>query len=351
MQEKSMTDFNQLSTIFRRFAEIECHGSSELYERLSLSVSEDPELLELAANARVGQPVPNLFFAAVHSLLLSGEKHRLSRFYTSISDDANVVDDSYPDFRDFCLTHRDSVSELLQTKLVQTNVVERCSSLLPAFGSVAERAGEFPMSLIEVGTSAGLNLFWDKYSYNYGNGLTSGNPDAPVRLQSQLKGNLIPQVPKAFPEIVSRVGLDLNTIDVNDDNAVGWLRALVWPEHKKRVENLYGAIQVVRQNPPDMIEGDALQTLPDALAHTPQDSTICLFHSHTLNQFTPDARQEFYELIAEASNQRDIYVISIEGVSGSGSALELRVFRQGELSDRTHIGNCDAHGRWLEWLI
>ncbi|HZA23869.1 MAG TPA: DUF2332 family protein, partial [Dehalococcoidia bacterium] len=59
-----------LAQRFQRFARLECHGSSPLYERLSLDIAADQLMLAMSAHAQRGQPVPNLFFAAVHWLLL-----------------------------------------------------------------------------------------------------------------------------------------------------------------------------------------------------------------------------------------------------------------------------------------
>jgi len=58
----------QLSRWFVQFAEVECSGSSELYEYLAHRISRDEEVLELCLHARSGQPVPNLLFGAVHFL-------------------------------------------------------------------------------------------------------------------------------------------------------------------------------------------------------------------------------------------------------------------------------------------
>jgi len=60
------------SEIFERFARDEFHNTSPLYEQLSRGVAQDPELLALAAQCRKDERMPNLFFAAVHYLLLKG---------------------------------------------------------------------------------------------------------------------------------------------------------------------------------------------------------------------------------------------------------------------------------------
>ena len=74
---------------------------------------------------------------------------------------------------------RDAIAELLRERRVQTNVVERCGLLLPAFGIIARRSGGKPLALVEVGASAGLNLLWDRYSFDYGGGASVGQRNVP----------------------------------------------------------------------------------------------------------------------------------------------------------------------------
>ena len=53
---------------------------------------------------------------------------------------------------------------------VQTNEVQRCWALLPCVLEAAERLDASTVDLIELGTSAGLLLFWDRYRYRYESG-------------------------------------------------------------------------------------------------------------------------------------------------------------------------------------
>jgi len=49
------------------------------------------------------------------------------------------------------------------TQRVQTNEVQRCTALIPAFELVFRRGDNRPFALVEIGASAGLNLLWDHY--------------------------------------------------------------------------------------------------------------------------------------------------------------------------------------------
>jgi len=100
-----------------------------------------------------------------------------------------------------------------------------------------------------------------------------------------------PPIPKRLPAVASRVGIDLNPVDVRDPDTVLWFRALIWPEHHERLELLMRAIQLARQDPPELIAGDALELLPQVIATIPGDTPVCVFHTQAVNQFPREARE------------------------------------------------------------
>lgn len=334
-----------VSSQFRAFAR-QCRESSPLYERLATGIAEDPELLDLAAQARKGERVANLLFASVQFLLLKGTPHPLASFYRN---GPAPVGDPYPDFRSFCLEHAAMIAELISTRTVQTNEVRRCALLLPAFVLVSRQAPGRPLHLLEIGAAAGLNLLWDRYGYDYGNGLRSGDLNSPVRINCSLRGRFTPPVPAALPKVDRRVGVDVSPIDIDDRQETLWLRSLIWPGDGERAGLLENALAVARREKPEIIAGDGVMLLPELLAEAPGDAALCIVRIFT--NLSPEAREQFDAALAHYGAQRDLWVISNRrGARDSETVLALVSYRNGVRSE-ARLANCENHGRWIEWLV
>jgi hypothetical protein len=344
--------YADLARRFAWFADNVFHGASPLYEQVSREIAGDEEILAIAAAADPQQPIPVLFFGAVQYLLLEpGDDPRpLLMYYPSLSGDPNSPDrEPYLTFREFCIDYRAEIEEIISTRRVQTNEVRRCTAWVPMFSSIAAQTGQ-PLALIELGASAGLNLLWDYYAYDYGDAGRVGDPGAPLVLTCEVRGDQPPPIPQVLPEIASRVGIDLYPVDVADPEQARWLRALIWAEHSHRARQYETAIEIVRDNPPQLIAGDILDLLPEALAYAAPDAAVCVYHSYVLNQFPEEAREELHNLLLNYSYERVIHRASIEWIDG-GDVPRLRYtwYANGEAGD-TLLANCDQHGAWIEWL-
>ena len=337
-----------LARQFVGFAEHTGRDASPLYERLSLAISTDVEMLALAAHA-TSEPVPNLFLGAVHFLLLRETDSPLAAFYPSMTKMPRTDADPYPAFRAFCFEHAEEIQYVLQTRRVQTNEVRRCAVLLPAFGIVAEQAHGRPLALVEIGASAGLNLLWDRYGYDYGTGRKYGHPGSPVQLSCRLHGDQQPPLPEVFPKVALRLGIDLQPVDVHNSTAIDWLRALIWPEHTTRLELLQRAVEVVQHNSSEMLAGDALELLPGSMASVPEEAVLCIYHSFTLNQFSSEGRKRLAGLLDEYGMKRDLFCISIAAFQLEHPQLRLLSYQNGVKIEHL-LANCSSHGLWLEWL-
>ena len=345
---------NQLALRFEWHAKniygVSSINSSPLYAQLSLEIAADPAILSLVAAADLSQQVSNLLLGAVHFLLLSGVSSPLADYYPSLSPDPRPRGEAYPYFRAFCLKHANTIRQLVTTQRVQTNEVQRCTALLPAFGIVARRAVHRPLALIEIGPSAGLHVLWDRYGYDYGESGYAGNRELPVQLLCTPQGSIPVPLPDPLPVVSYRIGIDLAPVDVRDDTAIRWLRALIWPEHTDRARLLEQAVQIARLDPPSIVAGNAADVLPQVLPTIPPETALCVYHSYTLNQCPEPVREKILDRLLQFARERDLFRISLEWYSGQNQPhLELFSYEGGLLQSEL-LAYCESHGRTIEWL-
>ena len=345
---------------FLQFGESECVDSSELYHHLSLAIAEDEELLSLAELSGNGQPIPNLFFGAIHYLLATLPGESLTRFYPSLATNAaGGPKDAFPAFRSFALSQREAIAELLTTRLVQTNEVRRCAYLFPSMMYAARWFKGRPLALIEIGTSAGLNLLWDKYSYRYGDRERLGAPDSPVLICSDFRGELSDSLNDPLPEISHRIGLDLNIVDARVPDEAAWLQALIWPEHHQRRAILAAALQHMTAFQLDLREGDGFSNLTELAGELTKESVTCIYHTHVANQVSKQIQKTFLSELAELGRDRDLIhlfnnidpslYLPDHSPNSSGFNLHLTVYRDG-IANEIPLATTDGHARWFDWL-
>lgn len=325
----------------------ECKGSSNLYEYLSLKISEDEEVLTLASHAQSGQPIPNLLLGAVHYLLLKGNDHILQKYYSSLVENSDTkLEQSFQHFKDFCQLHREEIIPILQTKLVQTNEVRRCAYLYPSFCYIFNKVKK-PLVLIEIGTSAGLQLFWDQYSYSYGTEEVYGNTKSNVHLQSEIRGENKPFFLKQSPPVVERIGLDLHINDLNDEEDYLWLRALIWPEHKERLEMFDHVAECLKGQTVKFMEGDGVALLSKITDQIQEDAVICIFHTHVANQIPENVKRTLVKQIEEIGAKRDVFHLYNNMWDRD---LHIDYYINGNEYCES-VGETDGHARWFSWRL
>jgi hypothetical protein len=233
--------------------------------------------------------------------------------------------------------------------------------LYPAIAEAARRMGANAVGLIDVGCSAGLNLSVDRVGITYSNGQSLGDPSSPVQLSSSIVGDR-PIPTRAVPEVVARVGIDLDPVDVTDADDARWLRACLWPDQPERVARLEAEMALAVAAPPLLLQGDAVEVLPDAFAHVPADALPVVTTTWALSKFQLESRLRFLHRLDEAATGRTVAWVSAEGVGvapaiptlgdrrASGhSIIGLAVFGQSALHAEA-IGRCWSQGRFLAWL-
>lgn len=174
----------------------------------------------------------------------------------------------------------------------QTNEPLRQAALLPFLAAFSG-----PLALLEIGASAGLCLYPDRWQYRFGDA-TVGDPSAPL-LTCEPIGPFSP--PGRVPEVPWRGGLDLNPLDVTDARDVGWLKALIWPEQNERHRRLHDAVALAQSDPPQLFAGDLNEDLARVVSRAPADATMVIFHSAVLTYVSPDQRRRFVDQVLDLS--------------------------------------------------
>lgn len=249
---------DELSSRYHRFAVREACGKSPLYEHLAMSISQDAEVLSLISALPEPKQQPNL--------LLAGYRHLFG------------VPSNYREFRQVLVQCFDGVRAIMLSRSTQTNEPGRCAVLLPVLANLPQ-----PLALLEVGASAGLCLFPDRYGYEYpSRSLRPSGQNKPHPVFECKAAANIP-LPETLPEIVWRAGLDLNPLDAADPDEAAWLETLIWPEQIERRNRLRLALGIVAAERPKIVQGDLLGPEFEALClQAPQDATLVVFHTAVL---------------------------------------------------------------------
>jgi hypothetical protein len=301
---------------------------SPAYERLALAVAEDDAVLALLEKVEIGKRQPNLLFGAL-------------RWYgVLVEDPARSLA--------WVRAYPDRILTVLRTRRTQTNEVARCATILPALAQLPQ-----PLSLIEVGASAGLCLLYDRWRYHYSGASVNtwiGPAESPVTLSCQVNGDV--PLPKAIPTIAWRVGLDLNPLDARQPAARRWLQCLVWPEHHDRVRTLQAALDLAADIAPRIEKGNLVSDLPALIEQAPRNATLVVVHSATLFYLDQPDREVFTAMLSRHGGHR----IGCEGpdilpqlTQQLPSNIEVGGRFLLSLDDRV-LGLAHPHGRTLSWL-
>jgi hypothetical protein len=355
-----------LAEQFARFAQ----ACGPLYRAVCLEVAGDPELLELAGRAPLAQRRPNLLLAAVHYLLLRGMEDPLADLYPTVAcvrhREIAPADPSTAAaaFRHFCLAHRDPIGALLINRATQTNEIGRCSALLPAFAALAARHG--PLALLDLGTSAGLTMHFDRYAYDYGTSGRAGALDSPVRLECDLRSGHLPAL-DAHDPVAPRVGIDQMPLDPADEADACWLLACQWPDQLERFERQRAALELARQYHGDVqiIRGDIVDDLP-AVAHAIDPGRhLCIVHTWVAAYLDETRQRALADAIEHVARHRPaswLFAELPEEVPGlplppapedrgteHATALVLVSFDEAQ-PRAERLADMHPHGQWLHWF-
>ncbi|WP_159433633.1 DUF2332 domain-containing protein [Agrococcus sp. Marseille-P2731] len=323
---QSVTDDQRVSDAYRRWARVEAGEGSPRYAEWALGVADDPWLCAAIAELEPLKRQANLLFAA-------------ARF-------EGVPLQPWSQVRDMIAGSWGRIRATMLARMTQTNEARRMATLLPA---IAHLTG--PIALVEVGASAGLCLYPDRWRYRFGPGRYAGDASLPLLETEASPSTPVPTHP---PTVAWRGGLDLQPLDPDDPETRAWLEALVWPDATggvdgARVDRVRTGIAIARRESAHVRRGDLMTdtraVVEEAARHAP---TVVVWHSAVLAYVPAAARVDFAELMRE---------LPVTWVANEGGALELGppapwarpgdfvLRRDGEPLAITH-----PHGASITWI-
>lgn len=319
------TDTAAQSAVFEAQAS-HCDTRSPLYAQLCRRFADDAVVAEIVGPEPTWE-APLRLLGGLHYLVLAGEA----------------------DWDDPLEQHRDFLTQFVREQGVQTNEVQRSWLLVPLFLRVAERTGADVVDLVELGSSAGLNLVWDRYRCLYEAG-EWGPEDAVLTLTAEERRQVPGSIFGRDLRVRSRIGIDLAPIDVTSEEGARLLKCFVWAGQTERLERLDRAIAALRADPPELVRGDLVELLPEVLAAQPGDALTVVFQTAVLGYTGDEGRARVRAALDEAGRTRAlVFVTTGQGRTHDQNwGLRILYWPGG---DREFVGEADYHGAWLDWWL
>lgn len=229
----------------------------------------------------------------------------------------------------------------------QTNEVARSGLLLGGCLAIAGATG-LPLEILEIGSSAGLNLGFDRYHYDLGDGRTWGDAASPVTIRTCWEGG---GPADAILRIAGREGCDRNPLDPASAADRERLLSYVWPDQIERLARIDAALAVAADAGWTVARADAADWVENRFARPAAGRVRVLMHT-IVWQYLPAEVQRRIEAAldtagAAATAEAPIAWLRVEPDGLPGSAgIRLTLWPGGETR---LLGRADYHGRWARW--
>lgn len=240
----------------------------------------------------------------------------------------------------------------------QTNEVQRSAALLPGLLWIAAQTGGLPLRLFEIGSSAGLNLWCERWRYET-DGWSWGDIKAPLTLRPGWTGAA---PPVAMPlSIARRAGCDRDPVDLAQPGEALRLASFVWAEQAERLARLRCAsVAATRWAAAEGVAVQAMRAIDFVRAEIAQQQpgqATVLMHS-VVWQYIPADEQaaieaELQAAGARASADRPLAWLRFEPPRPD-VRMELRcrlwTGHPGGPNQDHLLARCHPHGASVDWL-
>ncbi|MEG3087795.1 DUF2332 domain-containing protein [Sphingomonas sp. PB4P5] len=276
--------------------------NAPIYARICAAVAEGLSH-DSAVGARVldwpGEPtrdaLPLRLIGGLHALVIAGQDDALASLFDGKIEDGMAI----ASILERVLARHEAALMPWLDGPPQTNEPGRSAALMIGLLEIARRHGP-KLEVLEIGSSAGLNLLIDRYRFDLG-GTMIGPAESPVTIVPDWSGAAPASVPI---DIVSTRGCDVATMDATDPAVEARLSAYVWAETPARLARLRAAIGMLRAKGVALDQADAADWVEARLAE-PQAAgvTRVLMHS-VVWQYLPEPVAERIRVAMAAAGAR-----------------------------------------------
>lgn len=247
--------------------------------------------------------------AAIHAAVLNDDPEAadLRPFYGTVGgafDPATDTDALHAALAQLFSQRSEALEWFLLEGSVQTNEVARSAAWLLTLYTLQSWRPETTFTLIDLGTSAGLNLSADyqNFLWDYaGQRRTLGAEPWLVQQKVYPDNALDPPLMAAYPatamptlNITGRVGIDLNPLDPLDPITQLRLKACIWGHQPERIDRLQHAIEgyerlVTAEGAPQIFQGNIIEAaslIPKLVEDVEGPHVVVAYNSAVTAYFT-----------------------------------------------------------------
>jgi hypothetical protein len=215
------------------------------------------------------------------------------------------------------------------------------------FGLIAERTG-LPLRLLEIGTSAGLNLRWDRYCYEWPGG-SWGNLLSPVRMENVFIDGA-PSLPSTI-QIIDRAGCDPSPVDITSDSGRLTLLSYTWADQVDRIRRLVAAIEIARGVPCVIEKKHGAEWLEAHLKNPFAGAATVVFQSAVWQYLSGSEQQRIITIIEEAGKRAfEEAPLAWLTMEGDNNTFDIRLRIYPGFKDQI-IATSRPHAPSVHWLV
>ena len=295
------------------------------------------------AGPALSDALPLRVAGGLHALHLGGEEPALSAIYEGLgpTDATELIAYAIERHEAFLMPWLDGPP--------QTNEAGRSASFAAAFLWLVDQGLPGNFDLLEIGSSAGINLMMRRYRYDLG-GVKVGPKTSRMQITPEWRGS---PPPEGNFDIVGAAGCDVAPVDLTDEAQALRLKAYIWPEFTARFARMDAAIEAAKTFPPEIVRMRAADFLAERLKRPQEEGTTRVLTHSVVWQYIPQLERDRIVELIEAAGDRACEDTPLAWVSLEANRdthrheLTVSYWPDGDM--RRRLATAHPHGKWIGW--